>query len=363
MRLGTVRVHNPQPSKGLAGYRRRVGAILLPSLASVLLATVPLAAQKTDVVILRNGDRITGEIKQLALGRLTYSTDDMGTLSIEWDKIDQITSRQYHEVETQVGLRYFGMLMAADRGYVVIGDDLVRDSLALARIVRIDPIKVSLWDRFNGHIDLGFSYQQSNKIIELSLSGEADYRTRRWLHQVTFSAYFQDQQNASSTKRSSLGAIGQRFLKNRWSGFGAVSFEQNQELSLDLRMLAAGGAGFFLKQTNNSILNLLGGFTVQNERFTDTEASTNNMELLAALRYKQFRFDSPKLDISAALTSYTGITDWGRLRLDSKFYISYEVLKDFTVGLDVFDKFDSRPPSETAQKNDFGTTLTVGWKF
>jgi hypothetical protein len=38
-------------------------------------------------------------------------------------------------------------------------------------------------------------------------------------------------------------------------------------------------------------------------------------------------------------------------------------LKDFTVGLDVFDKFDSRPPSETAQKNDFGTTLTMGWKF
>ncbi len=327
------------------------------------MTPIPLAAQKTDVVILHNGDRITGEIKQLALGRLTYSTDDMGTLSIEWEKIVQVTSRDYFQVETQVGLRYFGMLMAADRGYIVVGDDLVRDSLAIVRIVRIDPIKVSIWDRFKGHVDVGFSYQQSNKIIQISLGGEVDYRTRRWLNQLTFSGYFQDQDSASSTKRSSLGAIGQRFLKNRWSGFGAVSLEQNQELSLDLRMLAAGGVGYFLKQTNTSILNLLAGLTVQNERFTDTEASTNNMELLAALRYRHFRFDTPKLDISAAVTSYTGITDWGRIRLDSKFYISYEVLKDFTVGLDVFDKFDSRPPSETAQKNDFGSSLTVGWKF
>jgi hypothetical protein len=342
--------------------RHRAGALAL-LLVAFLLTPIPLAAQKTDVVILRNGDRITGEIKQLALGRLTYSTDDMGTLSIEWEKIVQITSRQYHQVETQVGLRYFGVLMAADSGYVVVGDDLVRDSLLIVQIVRIDPIKVSLWDRFKGHIDVGFSYQQSNKIIEINFGGEVDYRTRQWLNQLTFSAYFQDQDNASSTKRSSLGVIGQRFLKNRWSGFGAVSIEQNQELSLDLRMLAAGGAGFFFKQTNQTILNLLGGATVQNERFTDTEASTNNLEALAALRYKHFRFDSPKLDISATLTSYTGITDWGRIRLDTKFYISYEVLKDFTVGLDLFDKFDSRPPSETAQKNDFGSTLTIGWKF
>jgi len=361
--LGTVRIHSSHRPGGFASRSHRAGAFLAVSLVAFLLTPIPVAAQKTDVVILRNGDRITGEIKQLALGRLTYSTDDMGTLSVEWEKIVQIISRDYFQVETQVGLRYFGMLLAADEGFVVVGDDLVRDSLAIARIVRIDPIKISVWDRFNGHLDVGFSYQQANKVIRISLGGEVDYRTRRWLNQLSFNGYYQDQDSASSTKRSSLGVIGQRFLKNRWSGFGAVSLEQNQELSLDLRMLVAGGAGYFFKQTNNSILNLLGGLTVQNERFAGAEASTNSMELLAALRYRHFRYDSPKLDVSAALTSYTGITDWGRIRLDTKFYISYEVLKDFTVGLDVFDKFDSRPPSETAQKNDFGSSLTVGWKF
>ena len=43
------------------------------------------AAPKTDVVILVNGDRITGEVKALEKGILSYSTDSIGTISIEWE--------------------------------------------------------------------------------------------------------------------------------------------------------------------------------------------------------------------------------------------------------------------------------------
>ncbi|MGD8699345.1 MAG: DUF481 domain-containing protein [Gemmatimonadales bacterium] len=346
----------------MASRRLGVGAIVMLSFAASPLTPAPLAAQKTDVVILVNGDHVTGEIKQLSLGRLEYSTDDMGTLSIQWEKIVQITSQQYHQVETQAGLRYFGRLMPADSGYVVVGDDVVRDSLVIARIVRIDPIKVSLWDRFKGHIDFGFNYEQSNKNVTLSLGGEVNYRTRRWLNQLTFSAYFQKQEEAASTRRSSLGLLGQRFLKNRWSGFGSLSLEQNQAQSLDLRVLAGAGAGLFFKQTNHTLLNALGGPTVKNERYAGEEGSVNNVEVLLGLQYKHFRLDSPKLDLSSSLISYTGITEWGRIRIDFKFYISYEILKDFTVGIDVFDKFDSRPPAN-ARKNDFGTELKFGWKF
>jgi hypothetical protein len=42
---------------------------------------------------------------------------------------------------------------------------------------------------------------------------------------------------------------------------------------------------------------------------------------------------------------------------------SHELVKDFTISLTFFDSFDSRPPSTTAAKNDFGGTLSLGWKF
>ena len=56
--------------------RKLIGAMALAGLWSSQI----VAAPKTDVVVLVNGDRITGEVKQLERGILTYGTDFMGTL-------------------------------------------------------------------------------------------------------------------------------------------------------------------------------------------------------------------------------------------------------------------------------------------
>lgn len=41
------------------------------------------ANEKTDIVILKNGDRVTGEIKNLEAGLLELKTDTMGTVYIQ----------------------------------------------------------------------------------------------------------------------------------------------------------------------------------------------------------------------------------------------------------------------------------------
>ena len=68
------------------------------------------AAPKTDIIIFKNGDKLTGEIKSLKRGKLSFNTDAMGTISIEWDKIAHIESLQYIQIETSSGARYFGRL-------------------------------------------------------------------------------------------------------------------------------------------------------------------------------------------------------------------------------------------------------------
>src|SRR5437660_3166628 len=85
-----------------ASIRPRRGSGLL-ALAAALLWAAPLNAQKADTVILRNGDRIVGELKALDRGAVSYLTDDMGTLAIQWDKIDRLISDRYFEVEVGSG--------------------------------------------------------------------------------------------------------------------------------------------------------------------------------------------------------------------------------------------------------------------
>ena len=41
-----------------------------------LVINIKVMAQRTDILLLKNGDHITGEVKKMEYGLLTYKTDD-----------------------------------------------------------------------------------------------------------------------------------------------------------------------------------------------------------------------------------------------------------------------------------------------
>ena len=69
----------------------RPGMIVLLSLLCALSAT---ASNKDDVVVLKNGDRLTGEIKGLQRGELRIKADYMAeAVRLDWSKIQSIESK------------------------------------------------------------------------------------------------------------------------------------------------------------------------------------------------------------------------------------------------------------------------------
>ena len=47
-------------------------------------------AQKTDKVVLKNGDHITGEVKKLELDILQFKTTTMSTAQIKWHHVENL---------------------------------------------------------------------------------------------------------------------------------------------------------------------------------------------------------------------------------------------------------------------------------
>ena len=75
----------------------------LSLVALLSLCAIPAtAAMKTDIVIFKNGDRLTGEFKSLKRGQLNLNTEATGTIGIEWDKISSVVSDQRVQVEVMV---------------------------------------------------------------------------------------------------------------------------------------------------------------------------------------------------------------------------------------------------------------------
>src|SRR5580698_8909548 len=79
--------------------------------AAILSAWTLQAREKTDVIVMRNGDRLTCEIKSLSADTLYISLDyALGTVSIDWFKVDHLESTQLFVVKTQNGETYSGTL-------------------------------------------------------------------------------------------------------------------------------------------------------------------------------------------------------------------------------------------------------------
>jgi hypothetical protein len=71
-------------------------------LASLLAVSKLTAREKSDVIVMKNGDKITCEVKGLSSNTLYISVDYiLNTLSVDWTKVDHIESKQMFLVKTQ----------------------------------------------------------------------------------------------------------------------------------------------------------------------------------------------------------------------------------------------------------------------
>ncbi len=78
---------------------------------ALLLATPLFARESTDVIVMKNGDRLTGEIKGLNEGVLYMSMNYiLGTSSVQWSQVAHLESKQLFLVKTENGSVYTGTL-------------------------------------------------------------------------------------------------------------------------------------------------------------------------------------------------------------------------------------------------------------
>ena len=336
------------------------------ALALAAAASVPgvSLAAKTDHLVMRNGDHITGEVKGLANGKLDYSTDDAGRLSIEWEKVARLTSPQEYQVELGTGARYFGRLAAADHDGFIVVQKQGADTLRIPDVVEISPISAGFVQRLQSYLDVGLTVARANRATTFSLSGAMDYRGPSFGSQFKFDSYAQGQETVPTTARNSARQSFSWYLAQRWSAVGLAQIEQNDELDLEHRFTGGGAMSRALARSNRAELSAGAGLVGTQEQFHSATGSTSNTSLegLLALNSSAFRFDSPKLDFSFSFALFPSISDAGRVRGQGDMRVKYELFSDFNAGILISDTFDSRPP-EGATHNDYITTLTIGWSY
>ena len=335
------------------------------SAASVALLAIgvalPAAARdKTDEVVLSNGDRNTCEIMGLARGKLDCKTEDAGRLSIEWLKVARVTSDFIYEVETSAGVKRYSALCAPDgdeRGVVQLHDGT---RIPVSEIVSLVPIDAGFFSRLSAYFDLGFTLAKANSASTLNADGFVGYRGERMGTSIQFNLYLQGTNRTPAATSATVQWLGDLYL-GRWTATVGAVAQENSELDLNLRLILLGGTRYSAIQTNLMDLMAGAGLAGIREQYTTGDP----MWYLAAYvagSWSMFRYDSPKLDLGLDVAAYPYLTDFGRVLLQGSVRVTYEIFMDFNAGLNFTDTYDSRPP-EGGVNNDFNMSITIGWSY
>jgi hypothetical protein len=330
----------------------------------VLTSIIGLSAPKSDIVVLVNGNAVTGEIKSLEFGSLQYSTDSMGTVSIDWEDITSLTSNQYIELEVSSGSKFYGNLELAEALQSIaigFGDDT--DLIKMNEIVRIIPIATNerILNRLEGSTSFGYNTDKASGVTQGRVAATVTYRTAKHLMALNLDASVTSQDEATNTERHTIAFNYQRFRGNRWFSDWSLSEEGNDEQGIASRFSLGGGLGRYLVQTNKNQFSLTLGLVATTESFTGSDPDTTNAEGKITVRYLH-RSIVPESDVTFSTLIFPLLEDLSSYRAETNLTFRREIVSDFFFDLSIYHSYLSDPP-EGSEQVDYGVVTSLGYKF
>jgi hypothetical protein len=342
-------------------------------LSCVLLLALPLLARdKSDVLVMKNGDRLTCEIKGLDEGVLYVSLDYiLGTSELQWSKVANIESKQLFIVRTADGSVYTGTLSTAESAEkrpvkIDVAESPEKHAvLRRSQIVKIGETSDKFWQRFSGSLDSGIIYSKGNETTQYDLGAELEYLRERWSAEANYNSTLSSSSgDSSAATRNQVNFSAEHLLP--WKNYfytGLGSFLQSSEQDIHLQTNIGGGIGRYLKNTNHASISLIGGFAWQNTDYNHAHFDVPRQNVgagLLAAEVKLFRFDKTNLSVRA--TAFPALTNPGRIffNLNAAYYI--KITGDLSWNFSVYGNWDNQPPDHFSGA-DYGTSSGLSYSF
>jgi Protein of unknown function, DUF481 len=341
-------------------------------LCCIFLCAAPLFAQgKTDVLVMKNGDRFTCEIKGLSDGVLSVKLDYVdGTISVQWSQVARLESNRQFLVHTESGAVYTGKISTTGTS----ADPPIRIELAAVsgkevevpqrKIISLTQTSEEFWRRFDGAVNTGFLYSKGNESVQYNVSSQVNYTRERWSSGLNFNSSFASNSGANFTTRNQINLSTERLLRwNNWFYGGSVGFLQSSVQAINLQTTLGGGVGRYLKNTNRASIAVIGGLGWQNINYgsdEDNQGTQNTAVGFVATEVKAFKFKKTNLDLTASLIP--ALSQAGRVHFNTNATYYIKIISDLSWNFSFYGSWDTHPPANLP-KSDYGTSSGLSWTF
>lgn len=312
---------------------------MLRILAVLILLLAGGAAAAADRVTLSNGDRLTGEVVELAEGKLLVRSELLGALEMPWEAVEALASDVAVYVAVADGSVHRGRIeLEGDALTLHTAETTLhfhRDALrALYSDERRRALEAArqeeeaargtffLFRHWAGAVDSGLNAARGNNHTNVvNLAADAARTTDRDRLSLYLASIYSRSRaanvhlTAANTIRSGLRY--DRLVGQRLFAFGFTDFEFDQRQQLDLRSVFGGGLGFQLRRSERTTLDLFAGGSLNREKFSPLAAPAFVRRSGEALGGQELIFRlSPRVHFNQRLVVFPNLTDLGEYRLN-----------------------------------------------
>ena len=326
-----------------------------------LLFIPPLAA---DVLTLRNGDRLSGEVVRLKDGALNFKTGYAGILNVPAEEVVGLTTDKVVTVRYISGGYKTGRLITSYGGTVQIEglQGGYGDAISMDAIAEIHPGRqIPRGFRWSGRVNIG-AIQRSGNTDTRNLHGDTAIRGRSEEDRLRFEGSINKEFNDDERTQDDFTVFAQHdhFVSKSIYFFTNATVNRNEPQDLTLRTIIGTGGGWQVVESDQTNFSLEAGPSYVNEDFE----TGDDRDFLAgrwAVDFDRYLWD----EFVQLFHNHQGtfdIEDTGNAFIESSTGFRFPLGRGFNLTAQADVAWDSEPEPDVSSV-DKTYLLTVGYSW
>lgn len=335
----------------------------LKYIALLVISMSAIQVCHADIVIMKNGDRLTGKVTSMKSDKLTIKTEYHAEVNIPWDQIRTLLTDRQIIVILDDGSRLNGKAVAAEQqdemriNNTQIGS--VSVPFASVKEIRLSPKPPVV---LHGHLNVAARTTRGNsKTDSYHGDGEVVARTLKSRYTLGFATNF-GKNDGDVSQQDTLGYVRyDYFLTQKWFLNSNFSVLHDRFRDLNLRTTVGLGAGHQFFEGEQLNLSVEGGVNYINEDFNNAP-DDRRAAARWAMNYQQSFFDGKltAFHYDEVLIGFTAPTKeiLATLRNGFRFPLFMKFVGTLQLNIDF-----NNDPAPGDKKADLAYILGVGYEF
>jgi hypothetical protein len=326
-----------------------------------------------DVLVMKNGDRVTGSIVKKDGNAVTVKTALFGTVTVPWDQVDSVKTETPLNVVLADGKETQSNLTTANGKVEVAGQAVAPTDVKVLR----DADEQKAYERLlhPGWTDL---WAGTGTVGFAGTAGNAQTRTftvgidaARVTNTDKTTLYFKSVRASASTNgvnadtaQAVRGGVGySRNLTKKIFANVFNDYEYDKFQSLDLRVTVGGGVGYYLWKRDRGALDLVGGGDWNHEKFDPTPLPAFTRSTAEFYWGNDFAYKlSARSSVTQAFRMFNNLSDTGNYRVNFDLGANTQLFKWLSWNLSFSDRYLTNP-APGHKTNDILYTTGLGINF